>query len=501
MNQAVLSGVLCAWALAHLGLSVFFALAYLIGRRESEYLLFSLICATLSVFAGGQAFDFAGQPLEARMRADQVVHGAAIIASVLNVHFAACFAFERRRARWLLPLYGMAALLFVANCAGAFWVPGSYIETESRALGFDVRHAIGRVTPIGMLHYAFGSLEVFAAPALLLWAYLRGRREALTALIGAVIIVLALLNDVGLSLGYHDDTLNLLPHVFLLYAFGAAGTLLWRYRVAAAELEQTTHRLRQRTEELHNSYAELAEVQSELVMKKQLAAVGELAAAIAHEVRNPLAVIVNAVAGLRRVGLREDDRTMLLGIVEEEAGRLNRLVTDLLRFARPVAVKRSPVSLPELANRSRIHADERYEVRVIADDDASKHTVYVDPNLFRLVFDNLVSNAFQAMRDGGVVEIYISRAEFHDRPAARIEIRDHGHGMEPQVMERALDPFFTTRPSGTGLGLPIVHRIIEAHGGELTLASDEGEGTVVTIVVPVHSPEESLIPAAEERVA
>ena len=80
-------------------------------------------------------------------------------------------------------------------------------------------------------------------------------------------------------------------------------------------------------------------MQSELVSKKQLAAVGELAAAIAHEVRNPLAVIVNAVAGLRRVSGSEEDRGMLLSIVDEEAARLNRLVTDLLRFARPVSVQ------------------------------------------------------------------------------------------------------------------------------------------------------------------
>jgi signal transduction histidine kinase len=128
------------------------------------------------------------------------------------------------------------------------------------------------------------------------------------------------------------------------------------------------------------------------------------------------------------------------------------------------------------------------------EDDPSVHTVDVDPNLFRVVFDNLVSNACQSMGSGGVVEIRIGRGDIGSEPAVRIEIKDSGHGMEPQVLERALDPFFTTRPSGTGLGLPIVHRIVEAHGGEIVLDSDEGEGTTVTLLVPMRASDASSLP-------
>jgi signal transduction histidine kinase len=282
-----------------------------------------------------------------------------------------------------------------------------------------------------------------------------------------------------------------LPHAFLLYAFGVAGTLLLRYRVGKDELEKAARSLQEKTEELRHSYAELRLVQNELVTKKQLAAVGELAAAIAHEVRNPLAVIVNAVAGLRRSAVREEDRTMLLGIVDEEAARLNRLVTDLLRFARPVSVKRSPVSLLELANRSRSSAMlDGHQIVVRMDEDPDLHTVWVDPSLFRLVFDNLVENACQAMKSGGTVQILVHRGQLRGDPAVRIEIADSGQGMEQGVRERALDPFFTTRPSGTGLGLPIVHRIIEAHGGEIRLDSEEGQGTTVTLLLPLGPPPE-----------
>jgi signal transduction histidine kinase len=266
-----------------------------------------------------------------------------------------------------------------------------------------------------------------------------------------------------------------------------------RYRLAAGGLEQTTQRLQIRTDELRSSYAELRTVQSELVTKNQLAAVGELAAAIAHEVRNPLAVIVNAVAGLRRVSGSEEDRSILLSIVDEEAARLNRLVTDLLRFARPVNVKRSPVSLVELANRSRSQVLDGHEIVVSIDEDPDIQTVWVDPSLFRLVFDNLVQNACQSMRSGGRVDIVVTRGSLPTGPAVSIQIKDHGHGMEPEVRERALDPFFTTRPSGTGLGLPIVQRIVEAHGGELNIESQEGEGTRVTLSLPLGAPQEDPV--------
>jgi signal transduction histidine kinase len=274
----------------------------------------------------------------------------------------------------------------------------------------------------------------------------------------------------------------------MIFAFGVAGTVLMRYRLAAGGLEQTTQRLQLRTDELRSSHAELRVVQSELVSKNQLAAVGELAAAIAHEVRNPLAVIVNAVAGLRRVSGSEEDRSILLSIVDEEAARLNRLVTDLLRFARPVNVKRSPVSLGELAKRSRSQVLDGHEIVVSIGADPEIQTVWVDPNLFRLVFDNLVQNACQSMRGGGRVDIVVTRGVLPRGPAVSIQIKDHGHGMEPEVRERALDPFFTTRPSGTGLGLPIVQRIVEAHGGELLIESQEGAGTSVTLFLPLGAP-------------
>ena len=495
MTGTFLSGILAAWAAAQLGLGAFFVLAYFAGRRESEYFVFGLLCCALSVMSVGVAIDYHDGRQAAGIWADQLGLSGVIFAAALNVHFALCFSIEPRRFRFVWPLYGLAALFFVANWTGYLWVPGAFRVVSSNVLGVPVDHIVGTASALGDAFYLVGLLETLATVAILARAYRAGRRDALASLIGISLTVPAVLNDVGLASGVFKNTISLLPHAFLIFAFGVAGTVLLRYRLAAGGLEQTTQRLQLRTDELRSSYAELRTVQSELVSKNQLAAVGELAAAIAHEVRNPLAVIVNAVAGLRRVSGSEEDRSILLSIVDEEAARLNRLVTDLLRFARPVNVKRSPVSLVELANRSRSQILDGHEIVVTIEEDPDIQTVWVDPSLFRLVFDNLVQNACQAMRGGGRVDIVVTRGELPTGPAVSIRIKDHGHGMEAEVRERALDPFFTTRPSGTGLGLPIVQRIVEAHGGELAIESQEGEGTSVTLRLPLGAPQEEPLAA------
>jgi signal transduction histidine kinase len=480
-----LGGVVVAWSLTQLALGVYFTLAYFVGRREREFFLFSLLCYAFSVASIGIAIDYLANSIEARAYGDVITPGALIFAAAFNVHFAMEFAQVAWRKRASMLLYVLVAVFLALLLNGNFF--SHYRVVEVYVLGTRVVHGLGHPKLAAMLFFGVAMLETVAAITLLLRAYRAGRREALSSLVGVILCVPAMGNDLLMATGV-IDSLSLMPHAFPLYAFGVAGTLLLRYRVAAGELQQTANSLRDTSDQLRHSYAELKLVQDELVRKKQLAAVGELAAAIAHEVRNPLAVIVNAVAGLRRTGLREDDRATLLNIVEEESGRLNRLVTDLLRFARPVEVKRSPVSLLELANRTRGVVGDDYEVRVSIEEDPEIQTVWVDPNLFRLVFDNLVSNACQSMKDGGSVEIEVRRGELEGQLAAHVEIKDSGHGMDPQVRKRALDPFFTTRPSGTGLGLPIVQRIVEAHGGQLEIESGEGQGTTVTLEIPVSKP-------------
>lgn len=484
MSSEVLGGVVGAWSVTHAALGIYFLLAYLLGRREREHLLFSLLCFAFSLSSFGEACDYLSTALDDYQRADTITHAGYIAGAALNVHFALAFARVSPRRSVVISLYGVASFFEVVNLTGGMWVGRQVVTTI--LFGKPVRFSTGDPSAFCYAFYALGGLQALATSTLLVRAYATGRKEALSALLGASMVLPAVLNDVGLASGWFARTVSLLPHTFLIYAFGVASALLLRYRIATGELESAASTLRERTEELRHSHAELRQIQDELSNKRQLAVVGELAAAIAHEVRNPLAVIVNAVAGLRRGSLREQDRTTLLDIVEEEAGRLNRLVGDLLRFARPFSISRQAVALTEMANRFNEGGDASVAVEVDATPDAE--TVWVDPNLFRLVFDNLISNARQAMRDGGTVHVRIRREEGAGEPCVRIEVEDRGHGMPPDVRRRALDPFYTTRPSGTGLGLPIVQRIVEAHGGWLGIESTEGVGTTVTLHFPIAQP-------------
>ncbi|MCH2110103.1 MAG: ATP-binding protein, partial [Polyangiaceae bacterium] len=236
--------------------------------------------------------------------------------------------------------------------------------------------------------------------------------------------------------------------------------------------------------ELEYSWAELEHVQSELSKKEQLAAVGELAAAIAHEVRNPLAIIKNAVSGLRRPSLAPDDQATLYEIVEEESERLNQLVAQLLRFARPIEAARRPANLKDIC----LAVGERFSVddfSVEVQESAYAKPVSVDPGLFELALENLLENARQAMDERGRVFVEIDKGQFSDGQAAIvIQVMDSGRGMDRSELTKALHPFFTTQPRGTGLGLPIVQKIADAHGGDLELSSEFGQGTVVTLRVP-----------------
>lgn len=264
-------------------------------------------------------------------------------------------------------------------------------------------------------------------------------------------------------------------------AFAFAGALF-----GLLYLQQQLH---VRTRELRSSREELVATRETLSSREQLAAVGELAAVVAHEVRNPLAILGNAVAGLRKDNIAATDRATLLEIIDSEATRLNRIVTDLLSFSRPVTLQRGSVQLNDLIDRALKLASTRTEVSVDQQMLLPYARVWADSNLLRQVFDNLIENAIQAMESGGTLTVRVRLSNTEKDEGIAIDIIDTGEGMDAAVHRRAKDPFFTTRPSGTGLGLAIVDRIVDAHGGRLEIDSRAGEGTKVTVHLPTGSSE------------
>jgi two-component system sensor histidine kinase HydH len=233
--------------------------------------------------------------------------------------------------------------------------------------------------------------------------------------------------------------------------------------------------------DLKQSYDELAHTQAELVKHEQLAAV------VAHEVRNPLGVVFNSLTALKRLLKPTGDAEMLLRIIGEEADRLNRIVADLLDFARPYEALKKPIALEPIlssAVEAAIAAMPSPAAQVVVEVPEELPHFQVDEHLVRRALVNLVVNALQAMPRGGTVTLRAISEEREGQIWVRLEVRDEGVGISPESAEQIFQPFFTTKATGTGLGLAVVKRIVDAHHGEVTVQARPEGGTTFTVRLP-----------------
>ena len=224
------------------------------------------------------------------------------------------------------------------------------------------------------------------------------------------------------------------------------------------------------------------------MLARVLPQIRRLAASGAHAIRGWLVRLENAISGLRREALDPSDRNVLLGILDEETDRLNRLVGDLLSYAKPSTPDRKTLQLADiiaramdLARRGHPKSD---DVQLDVQLDGGPLDVIADPDMLRQAFANVLENALQAMPTGGTITVRSGHASLEDQSAVAISFVDTGEGMDTLVRAKARDPFFTTRPSGTGLGLAIVDRLVRAHGGTMDIESRAGIGTTITLVIP-----------------
>nr|WP_095982878.1 ATP-binding protein [Melittangium boletus] len=253
---------------------------------------------------------------------------------------------------------------------------------------------------------------------------------------------------------------------------------------AAIETHRLLQELRGRAEELTHLHSELEATQRQLVERERLAALGELSAVVAHEVRNPLGAIFNALATLRRFQEPESPGLTLVSILSEEAHRLNRLVDDLLDFARPPSPQPQPVPLAHLLEEAvRTATVDQPRLRVEWALEPDVPPLPMDARMMRQVFLNLALNAVQAMPQGGTLRIRVHRC--HTRTGALVEFTDTGPGIPPGLHERLFEPFFTTKATGTGLGLAIVRRTLHAHGGHISIESPPTGGTTFRVRLPL----------------
>lgn len=253
--------------------------------------------------------------------------------------------------------------------------------------------------------------------------------------------------------------------------------------VLGVEIDVTE--LKEAQTSLQRSIRDLHEAQEALVRRKQLAVLGEMSAAVAHEIRNPLGAISNAVAVLKKTPLDDHDRSRLCSIIDEEVTRLARLVESLLDSVRPMRAVLAPTRLEGVlddALASAFEVDVRADpVRVHRSVDPALPLVQVDPQLLGVALSNVIRNALQAMPSTGDLFVTIGREDGW----ARLSIRDSGPGIARDVEDRVFEPFVTTRPTGSGLGLAIVRRVMEEHRGTVDITSEPGQGTTCVMRLPI----------------
>ena len=477
--MSALATTIVAWAAVYGYMGIYYTVLFGLRRRGAEYLWFGLMNGACAVYAiGGAVLTEATTVSMGRVGA--VIHLSALpVAAACFVAFAYALMGRRSRIPWVTG--GWAAITTIAVLAGLCHGQ-NLLPRAPLTLATTHSYLQPALTPLALPLLGIGFALAAASLAnlgLRLWVKPELRWMALAAGINVV----ASAHDLLIRFGAIRSVF-LVEHTALLPGAAMSYLLLHRFLITGDEL-------RRRTSALTESYRKLKTSQARLVSREQMAAVGELSAVIAHEVRNPLAVIRNALSSLRKESVREADRETLHAIVAEESARLRRLARDLLAYAGPATVATDTVSIEGVLRdaiegaRQAQSASPKIETRLTLG--ASRHDLRGDGALLRQAFLNILENAAQAMPSGGTLDIATQDGLLDGNPSLRVRFEDTGGGMTDEQLQKARDPFYTTRSTGTGLGLAIVNRITQLHGGKLELQGGAAGGTVVMLTLPRRS--------------
>lgn len=251
----------------------------------------------------------------------------------------------------------------------------------------------------------------------------------------------------------------------------------------------------EKNKELLSANKMLRQTQKELVFKEKLAALGEMAATVAHEIRNPLTSVRGFAQRISRkyAGLGDGRLSEYTSIIIEEVDRLNKFIKDVLDFARRAKPDFNKLNINRLlSDIINLMRDEltAQSIVVVPDLDMNLPEIYADEVLLRQALLNILQNARHAMNKGGILMI---RTQTFDQEV-RIRIADDGHGIPRELLQKVWTPFYTTKTQGTGLGLSLVLRIVDDHHGKLFIRSRVNQGTVIDIRFPIiNDPEELLL--------
>jgi len=259
----------------------------------------------------------------------------------------------------------------------------------------------------------------------------------------------------------------------------------------AQQSQHQTQLYRELAERLAETNRRLEQAQAEARRSERLAALGQLSAGLAHEIRNPLGVIKGSAEMLTQKLQASDELAReLAGYISTEVNRLSALVTEFLDFARPLHAQPHPANLVALLDRVLQIVAGRFngkDVRVERYYASGLPPVLLDESLCEQAFLNLVQNAYEAMEDhGGTLRVEVRPAMQNDREGVELRLADSGHGVPEELREEIFNPFVTTKKTGVGLGLSIVSKIVDGHHGTIHVENAPGGGAVFTLFFPLE---------------
>jgi signal transduction histidine kinase len=275
-----------------------------------------------------------------------------------------------------------------------------------------------------------------------------------------------------------------------------AATIVWRIiflamvanlaNTLAEDLRIQSRQSRRNADKLAAANQQLQEAEEAVRRSDRLAALGQLSAGLAHELRNPLGTIRASGEMLSRSLSAENEVAReVAGFIATEVDRANSLITRFLQFARPLEIRPERADLAQMLDRAIALVEREAPGIAIYKNYAPEIPPFpFDSELLERVFYNLVLNAVQASPAGGAVTVK-ARA---GAGLAEVAVIDRGAGIEPKHLETIFNPFFTTKPQGVGLGLAIVSKIVDEHGGKITVESDPGKGSVFRVLLPMDRP-------------
>jgi signal transduction histidine kinase len=256
--------------------------------------------------------------------------------------------------------------------------------------------------------------------------------------------------------------------------------------ILAEDLRIQSQNFRRTAEQLAEANAHIQEAEEAVRRSDRLAALGQLSAGLAHELRNPLGTIrASAEMLARQVSAENEVAREVAGFISTEVDRTNSLVTRFLQFARPLQVRREKADLAQMLDRAVTAAQREADgVAIYKNYDPEIPPFPFDAELMERVVYNLVVNAAQASAAGDAVTVKTRAAG----GTVEISVIDRGQGIEPKDLGSIFNPFFTTKPTGVGLGLAIVSKIVDEHGGKIAVESERGRGSVFRVLLPMTPP-------------